>query len=377
MAMDTRIRVLPLPIHHSLLFFFTAFGLVKVLDGSRPCNVVCRTGNEHEWPSCSPQNSVARPGVEILAGNSKSPFAGNQCTARMKEVLTQPLESIRRSGWELDRMRGGGGCISLLQPQNTKARLNQLLQKAAASGKTYKVEELLDLGADVNCMDESKQTPLLKAAEHGHCDTVELLVSRGATIELGDERNSYAMHYAAYNGHTHVVEALAGMGAGINMRNKFGYSPLQYASADGRLRTVRRLLELGADVAGCDNLRWTALHRAAGNGHARVVKALVESGADVNASDLHNYSALHEATWCGHVDTVRALVKLGADVCKTDAWGNTPIDLAMVQAQDGDDVVYRILTGDDDSLPKDFDLEEEDGAQEQSPWRTWLPCCFS
>lgn len=77
----------------------------------------------------------------------------------------------------IDRLRCSSG---LMRPPS----LEELLLRAASDGETAKVGELVAGGADINCMDETHQTPLLKASG-GALPCAPLLGWRGACEAIG------------------------------------------------------------------------------------------------------------------------------------------------------------------------------------------------
>ena len=59
---------------------------------------------------------------------------------------------------------------------------DRALLKAARSGKTLRMAQLLNEGAGVNCAGPDGNTPLLCAAWAGHEDVVRFLIERGAEL---------------------------------------------------------------------------------------------------------------------------------------------------------------------------------------------------
>jgi len=71
--------------------------------------------------------------------------------------------------------------------KNERNRLNDSFLKAAAEGRTKRVERLLRLGANVNARDGIRNmTALMWAAHHGHMETCALLIENGADIAAKD-----------------------------------------------------------------------------------------------------------------------------------------------------------------------------------------------
>jgi ankyrin repeat protein len=174
------------------------------------------------------------------------------------------------------------------------AELTGPLVAAASSNNVRAINQLLDLGAEIDGADE--WSPLEEALYWGHETAVSLLLERGATARnlrtyaaLGDmeavarcfdqsgalteaageiawpfERMKIdeatrrdpeqivnnALVSAAAWGHAEALEFLLDHGAGINcIPAGFDYSgtPLHYAALNGRWETVNQLLRHGAD----------------------------------------------------------------------------------------------------------------------------------
>ena len=238
------------------------------------------------------------------------------------------------------RVTGGGACLGFSLDRENEANLR--LIRAAKKGKLEKIRKFVQMGADVNFINEEHQCAILKAAECGHKDAVDLLAVLGADMNFTDKRRSSILHYAAYNGHTHTVETIAKNASWlVNASNNFGYTPLQYAAADGRVKTVIKLLQFGADVNHHDKMQWTALHRAAAGGHIETIRVLIRSGADVHGAERgipwtskcwmrshgcagaagYKYTPLHEAVWCEQLEAARVLIDHGAGDAVRDVGG--------------------------------------------------------
>ena len=53
--------------------------------------------------------------------------------------------------------------------------------------------DLFYRGADIECLDKDKYTPLLTAASTGHTDVVKLLLERGANLGVQNTQNRTAL----------------------------------------------------------------------------------------------------------------------------------------------------------------------------------------
>ena len=117
---------------------------------------------------------------------------------------------------------------------------------AARTGDLPLMKLLLDLGADPFITNADNSTALLAAAGIGDLgsgqqsagteaeaiEAVKLLLERGADINVVDENRETAMHGAAYQNWPQLVEFLNDNGAGVsvwNRKNKWGWTPLLIA----------------------------------------------------------------------------------------------------------------------------------------------------
>jgi len=128
-------------------------------------------------------------------------------------------------------------------------RLGRLLQFACYGG--FKNTEIfLDAGADVNFMCEEKWnvTPLMYACLKGHRDVAQTLLDRGADMGMVDDSKESALHCASGNGHLDTVKLLVEKGAEINLQDNTYYTPLHCACAHGHTEVAKFLLSKGADT---------------------------------------------------------------------------------------------------------------------------------
>jgi len=150
-----------------------------------------------------------------------------------------------------------------------------------------------------------KRSALHWAAYYGHPSTVDALVQARADVNAVDERKQSALHLAADRGRASVS-------------------------------IVGALVQARADVNAVDERKKSALHLATRWGRNDTVGALVQARADVNAVDEHKESALHLAAGLcpkRHSVTtiVGALVQAKADVNAVNKFGMTPLDLVRLQ----------------------------------------------
>ena len=139
--------------------------------------------------------------------------------------------------------------VRLVKGASGRGRLNQtgatpfLMAADTADGPLMRL--LLELGADPLLPNADNSTPLMAAAGLGTLapreeagiesellDAVQLTLELGGDVNAVDDNGETAMHGAAYNNAPRVVEWLADKGAKIevwNRPNKYGWTPLAIA----------------------------------------------------------------------------------------------------------------------------------------------------
>lgn len=183
------------------------------------------------------------------------------------------------------------------QPADLERRMHGTIMKpkplhlAVLKRQAAVVRVLLELGANLESVDEAGFTPLDRAALLGVSDLISILVDAGAKLRL------------------------------------------PAAAALGRDADVARLLSQDPDALkpGC---RWGSLIvRASENGSGAMVETLLRNGAQVNIRDnpktsidsTAGYTPLHAAAWNGNLSVIPVLLRHGADVrAREEKYRGTP-----------------------------------------------------
>lgn len=102
--------------------------------------------------------------------------------------------------------------------------------------------------SDLQCQDESGNSPLMLASLFGNEKAVRLLLSRRADTNFKNCNNQTALMLACENGYESIVEMLLNNGAKIEIENKTKYTALTYAASGGHKRVTEILISHGAQV---------------------------------------------------------------------------------------------------------------------------------
>ncbi len=205
--------------------------------------------------------------------------------------------------------------------------LKRSLLEASEAGDVQKVRGIVRETApplDLNCRDESGDTPLIVAARNGHDELVRFLLEEGADMDLTNRSADDALIAASERpGNIAVLELLLDAGAEINPKNELGRTALIEAASIGDQRNVVLLLQHQPDLDAVTGEEETALTFAVVNEYPDLVKVLIEASAEVNWEDTKGCTPLTYAVCSGNVEIVRLLIDAGADPNHADINGDT------------------------------------------------------
>ncbi|KAI9779165.1 MAG: hypothetical protein M1839_007700 [Geoglossum umbratile] len=196
------------------------------------------------------------------------------------------------------------------------ALTNALFRCSGLKSKSYHVivQLLLEAGADVNFQCKGEYTwgcPLGFAIHAGSVPMVEQLIELGADINAPAGSWGTLLGLAISKGDVEISRLLIRHGADINAQVSGYDSALTEAVRCAGEPFVRELLEAGANV---DADRGKPLVYACTSGVATLVTMLLDAGADLHCQEGVAGSALMHAAYWAHEDICRLLVERGADV---------------------------------------------------------------
>lgn len=202
---------------------------------------------------------------------------------------------------------------------------SQLVDAVAAKDVT-EVHALIAAGADVN---EQSGKPLKVAAIRGYLDIAAALIDAGAHLDAP----GYPLHAAVSSDQIDLVTLLLKRGANANALDMVGNTPLILAViSENGLPVLKVLLASGADPLVMDRANgMNALHWAALRGKLEAADRLLATGIDINIREggSDKFTSLHNAASVGEVAVVKLLIDHHADVNRTDAYGRTPLAVAV------------------------------------------------
>lgn len=327
---------------------------------------------------------VNKANIDINCTNEKGENVLFELTGEKEELQKTVIETVVSLGIDLNKKNNDGNTALLdsINHYDTEASLrfakllienkadanaldkdgNTLLLSAASHYDDRKVgfvEFLVKNGADVNKVNNKKQTALHIALGKDSPKTVALLLDAGAApdvpgatsllfntkvdIEIykkfveksnnvnaqNDEGQTPLMATLEYIKYTPTLadyaRALLKKDMDVDVRDKKGNTALSYACKAGNFAIAKLLIEKGADVNVADNEDNTLLIQAAEGESIELVKLLVEKGANVNSKNKYGGTALSEAGGNNDFAMVKYLVEKGAELDVVDGYGRTPL----------------------------------------------------
>ena len=214
-------------------------------------------------------------------------------------------------------------CGSLLDAQDISGATP--LHLAVRYGRIRHAQLLIKAGANVDACDATLKTPLLITAPKEAQDEIyALLLENNADASVQDLYGDNALHIATMGAMSsaHVIR-LINAGAKINAYNKKGLTPLAQAVASKNVEHIKIYSTHGADIFAADINGNTPLSRSLRDGN--ILKILVNA-SNIKVTDAYGNTPLHIALeQKATAGSVRYLLDAGIAVDVANCYGETPL----------------------------------------------------
>jgi len=188
------------------------------------------------------------------------------------------------------------------------------------------VELLLASGASANIAGKHGALPVRAAMDPVNLPLIQLLLKHGATMP--DD----GLDWALSNGHVDLVRMLLARPtpAMLAFKDARGGSMLHRAAEEPKmLFAVEWLVRNGADVHAADADGITPFGRAAHFGNLPAMEHLHRLKAGTPQASRQGQTPLHLAAYGARHDVIGWLIERGASLQAKDAWGRTPLEIAI------------------------------------------------
>jgi len=171
-------------------------------------------------------------------------------------------------------------------------KLCEICTSEAQNINIDEINELIDMGADVNAKSNGDWTALMEASFNGHLDVVELLIKNGANVNETNNHGATALMWASAYNHIEIVKCLVESKADVNIKNKEDCTALIWASRYDNAEIVEYLIKNDANIDVKNKEGLTALMLASTHGSVKAIKILIENRANVLIRDDEGYNAI-------------------------------------------------------------------------------------
>jgi cytohesin len=236
------------------------------------------------------------------------------------------LNDENKFGWEVIFKHIGQSIID---------KINFNIYQAISQNNLNSVIQSVQAGALINATDRFGHSPMHYAAYKGNPRIVDYLLNNGGNPNIRGRHDSTPLHSAAWGRNKQVLELLLEDGADVDARTDEGETPGMTAALRGEKDMLEILFSLSADPHATDIHGTNLVDLAAAGGHKAIVDLLQEIG-------VSNKNPLHVAAGLGDINKIKRLLENGHSINKRDAFGATPLLVAMVSGKE--DVVDFLLS---------------------------------
>jgi ankyrin repeat protein len=231
------------------------------------------------------------------------------------------------------------------------------LMHASLRGLYKIVKILIEMGVDINSVDNQGKTALMHASKFGNDSIVELLVKNGADVNIKNNKNRTALIYGAWRSHgekcENIVKTLLDAKADVNIIDNSNSTALSYIIGYPKNMTiVKMMLDKHSNIkdkkvsAGifhliqqefCEKFTETLEY----------MKYLIISGIDINVIDENGNTPLMYASgynryggYTSHIpedkklEIVKILLDNNADINAKNNSGDTALSIALERDND-------------------------------------------
>ena len=214
-------------------------------------------------------------------------------------------------------------CGSLLDAQDISGATP--LHLAVRYGRVNHAKLLIEKGANVNACDATLKTPLLITAPKEAQDEIyTLLLENKADVSAQDIFGDNALHIVTMgNMSSSLVIRLINAGARVNAANKKGLTPLAQAVSSKNVEHIKIYSTHGADIFAADISGESPLTKCLRDGN--ILKILVNA-SNLKVTDAYGNTPLHIALERkATAGSVRYLLDAGIAVDVANCYGETPL----------------------------------------------------
>ncbi|CAB3254545.1 unnamed protein product [Arctia plantaginis] len=255
----------------------------------------------------------ADPNIKDLEGRTPLDVAGYAFYYE-KEIIEDDLVNV------IKMLLKAGGTFNTMRSNTDKFNyMDTPLHTAVEIESLEAIQELLDAGVWVSCLNKAGETPLHVCVRRELEEHLQLLANYDyvnvnpllAIVDVKDKNGHSVLQEAVETGWVTGVCTALEAGADVTSKAKDGETPIHSAAARGDINILNEILSVAKQRDALDYQNEegeTALYKAIIHGHVDCVAQILTEGANVKINLPGDLNVLHVAADYGHVDVLRILL---------------------------------------------------------------------
>jgi ankyrin repeat protein len=160
------------------------------------------------------------------------------------------------------------------QKSEHQLKADSLLLAASLHGNVKNIKEAIQLGANVNAINENGDSPLNLISKLSYEFLAKYFIVLGAQVNISNKQKITPLHWAVEYNNIEIVTLLLKHGADINARDAINETPLHWAAWTGNYAAAKWLLKYGADPRAFNNTGVTPIDLTERQEHAKLKRLL-------------------------------------------------------------------------------------------------------
>ncbi|CAH2057024.1 unnamed protein product, partial [Iphiclides podalirius] len=220
-----------------------------------------------------------------------------------------------------------GAVFNTMKPKGLD-NVNTPLHTAVEMADTDSINELLDAGASIKCLNAAGQTPLHLCVQKELEEPLQILANYNykdadpfiAMVDVKDKEGHTVLQAAVEAAWVPGVCVAIEAGADVTLKANDGETPLHSAAALGNLDVLTEILSVAKQK---DIIDWqneegeTPLFKSIMHEHAECVTAILEEGASIKITLPGDVNVFHVAAEAGFYGILKTLLEYDEDVTRT------------------------------------------------------------
>lgn len=169
-----------------------------------------------------------------------------------------------------------GVCQNPTEQTRTKDQKNadSLLLAASLHGVVKDIKSAMNLGANVNAVNESEDSPLNMVSKLSYEFLVRYFIEAGANVNTSNKNKITPLHWGVEYNNLAIVKLLLRKGANTSARDQIEETPLHWAAWTGNIASAKLLLKYGANPYAANNTGVTPIDLAKRQEHMKLFRLL-------------------------------------------------------------------------------------------------------